>query len=118
MNRRPPRSTRTDTLFPYTTLFRSPFDQRRADGLRDLVREHGLAGAGLALDEQRAAQRDGGVDRDLEVVGRDVIAGAFEALHIAVPIVSTIGYGHRRWAGGRASEIGRAPCRERVCQYV
>src|SRR3546814_2708400 len=26
MRRRPPRSTRTDTLFPYTTLFRSPFD--------------------------------------------------------------------------------------------
>src|SRR3546814_10601893 len=25
MNRRPPGSTRTDTLFPYTTLFRSPF---------------------------------------------------------------------------------------------
>src|SRR3546814_12857673 len=24
MFRRPPRSTRTDTLFPYTTLFRSP----------------------------------------------------------------------------------------------
>src|SRR3546814_3961789 len=29
MIRRPPRSTRTDTLFPYTTLFRSP-DRRRA----------------------------------------------------------------------------------------
>src|SRR3546814_4814739 len=26
MIRRPPRSTRTDTLFPYTTLFRSAFD--------------------------------------------------------------------------------------------
>src|SRR3546814_12717389 len=26
MIRRPPRSTRTDTLFPYTTLFRSPFE--------------------------------------------------------------------------------------------
>src|SRR3546814_17140763 len=26
MIRRPPRSTRTDTLFPYTTLFRSRFD--------------------------------------------------------------------------------------------
>src|SRR3546814_8734961 len=26
MIRRPPRSTRTDTLFPYTTLFRSPLD--------------------------------------------------------------------------------------------
>src|SRR3546814_12537664 len=24
MRRRPPRSTRTDTIFPYTTLFRSP----------------------------------------------------------------------------------------------
>src|SRR3546814_2416077 len=33
MIRRPPRSTRTDTLFPYTTLFRS-FDGRVADGLR------------------------------------------------------------------------------------
>src|SRR3546814_9485288 len=28
MIRRPPRSTRTDTLFPYTTLFRSPASQR------------------------------------------------------------------------------------------
>src|SRR3546814_5700800 len=27
MIRRPPRSTRTDTLFPYTTLFRSMFSQ-------------------------------------------------------------------------------------------
>src|SRR3546814_10575735 len=28
MRRRPPRSTRTDTLFPYTTLFRSAHQQR------------------------------------------------------------------------------------------
>src|SRR3546814_9722584 len=28
MIRRPPRSTRTDTLFPYTTLFRSPMPGR------------------------------------------------------------------------------------------
>src|SRR3546814_2293365 len=28
MIRRPPRSTRTDTLFPYTTLFRSPHPRR------------------------------------------------------------------------------------------
>src|SRR3546814_1170828 len=33
MIRRPPRSTRTDTLFPYTTLFRSGRQQgRRLDG--------------------------------------------------------------------------------------
>src|SRR3546814_3084399 len=31
MIRRPPRSTRTDTLFPYTTLFRS--DQRLVGGV-------------------------------------------------------------------------------------
>src|SRR3546814_6910248 len=30
MIRRPPRSTRTDTLFPYTTLFRSGTSQRRS----------------------------------------------------------------------------------------
>src|SRR3546814_4900123 len=34
MIRRPPRSTRTDTLFPYTTLFRSQVD-RRCDGARN-----------------------------------------------------------------------------------
>src|SRR3546814_3460179 len=31
MIRRPPRSTRTDTLFPYTTLFRSSASLRRVD---------------------------------------------------------------------------------------
>src|SRR3546814_4691717 len=30
MIRRPPRSTRTDTLFPYTTLFRSHYLRRRS----------------------------------------------------------------------------------------
>src|SRR3546814_15917037 len=33
MRRRPPRSTRTDTLFPYTTLFRSPPISARRRGL-------------------------------------------------------------------------------------
>src|SRR3546814_5409124 len=32
MIRRPPRSTRTDTLFPYTTLFRSPLAVRTVIG--------------------------------------------------------------------------------------
>src|SRR3546814_17015793 len=32
MIRRPPRSTRTDTLFPYTTLFRSPVRGTQAGG--------------------------------------------------------------------------------------
>src|SRR3546814_6347202 len=33
MIRRPPRSTRTDTLFPYTTLFRSSLYPNRSFGL-------------------------------------------------------------------------------------
>src|SRR3546814_18302176 len=45
MLRRPPRSTRTDTLFPYTTLFRSDQEDAEAEGIlgrvvgvkRDLV---------------------------------------------------------------------------------
>src|SRR3546814_4381029 len=41
MIRRPPRSTRTDTLFPYTTLFRSrpvPAPCRRAGGVLQQIR--------------------------------------------------------------------------------
>src|SRR3546814_12814582 len=34
MIRRPPRSTRTDTLFPYTTLFRSVIPNALVEGLR------------------------------------------------------------------------------------
>src|SRR3546814_19078403 len=36
MIRRPPRSTRTDTLFPYTTLFRS----QRLQSKRDFTHEY------------------------------------------------------------------------------
>src|SRR3546814_20284423 len=39
MLRRPPRSTRTDTLFPYTTLFRSYFAAYEAAGGRPVDRE-------------------------------------------------------------------------------
>src|SRR3546814_13722037 len=35
MNRRPPRSTRTDTLFPYTTRFRSDWSVAASYGQRD-----------------------------------------------------------------------------------
>src|SRR3546814_18353311 len=39
MIRRPPRSTRTDTLFPYTTLFRSERIERRCSRERDRGRK-------------------------------------------------------------------------------
>jgi hypothetical protein len=59
--------------------FDVPFDQRRADGGGDLVGEDGLARPRLALDQQGPAQGDGGVDGHLEVVRRDIGAGAVEA---------------------------------------
>src|SRR3546814_135119 len=80
MRRRPPRSTRTDTLFPYTTLFRSsqggrkaqnvvselhdrqqPFVRRRISGTRAgrAARLHGQ------VRRSRSARRDEG-HRDVE----------------------------------------------------
>src|SRR3546814_3495998 len=55
MIRRPPRSTRTDTLFPYTTLFRSP----------------------------RAHDVDGGLHVPHDVALGGVEAGARDDLHLA-----------------------------------
>src|SRR3546814_4253332 len=56
---RPPRSTRTDTLFPYTTLFRS--DQAGPGGERALRRDgerHHPPGVARAAGEMRLAGRD------------------------------------------------------------
>src|SRR3546814_12346621 len=75
MIRRPPRSTRTDTLFPYTTLFRSAEGRRFESCLPDhLLKMVGFRGF------------------------REVQCDTKPSSH--------------------ASEIGRASCRERVCQYV
>src|SRR3546814_2293369 len=41
MIRRPPRSTRTDTLFPYTTLFRSPARSSNSDSWKNKPRTPG-----------------------------------------------------------------------------
>src|SRR3546814_15634309 len=52
MIRRPPRSTRTDTLFPYTTLFRSfesDLINTAGDALR-LIHDIGHPAAGILLD--------------------------------------------------------------------
>src|SRR3546814_19582305 len=89
MIRRPPRSTRTDTLFPYTTLFRSVFE----DHIDEAVAEEGVAahrlGAGygkhgggerigdLIFDDLRRLTWIGGADDDLRVgeVGKRIDRG-------------------------------------------
>src|SRR3546814_12279963 len=55
MIRRPPRSTRTDTLFPYTTLFRSQVRIGHGIGLLFLFCDGGRNGQGYGCGgEQRA----------------------------------------------------------------
>src|SRR3546814_2786936 len=61
MIRRPPRSTRTDTLFPYTTLFRSGIEVYGLDGTRTGVAPAGEATgidtrAGFMLGGQRSEE--------------------------------------------------------------
>src|SRR3546814_12588129 len=49
MIRRPPRSTRTDTLFPYTTLFRSDDNERTLKRVVDFCKAHGVAKMGIQI---------------------------------------------------------------------
>src|SRR3546814_13069765 len=62
MIRRPPISTRTDTLFPYTTLFRSPVHRDLAAGqpalgqLPHLAYVHRRVSTGRAVSQAKALQ--------------------------------------------------------------
>src|SRR3546814_19481729 len=135
MIRRPPGSTRTDTLVPYTTLFRSTVDGGSARG----ESEH----AAIHLDELAVGdrQRREGVDRPAAVPDRGELRhpagddGVIEAVaehpaleaeaeglpaavaahRIAQPVgIRRILLAQQQDPG----QIGRAPWRERVCQYV
>src|SRR3546814_10615697 len=75
MIRRPPRSTRTDTLFPYTTLFRS-----LRGALGEITQDH--VGAGAAEAQQRFEHRlafiePAVVDRALQhrILAADLVRG-------------------------------------------
>src|SRR3546814_16362011 len=108
MIRRPPRSTRTDTLFPYTTLFRS----LGACAVRRLVAyaADGTAGPARALYQDRLGRQDFLADRlegrlRLRRPGADEGAGQGASVH------------HLHHAAEPA-ETGRAACRERGSQDV
>src|SRR3546814_7549865 len=98
MIRRPPRSTRTDTLFPYTTLFRSPrqiAERRRVSSYDDVFpaggawrnadradrnREQGWAGPVHRCDARPGGQgkgrgrehEAGPLSRTAQAAGRDI----------------------------------------------
>src|SRR3546814_15909643 len=62
MIRRPPRSTRTDTLFPYTTLFRSAAPGRARAAHRGALRR--AAGHRVVPGRRPAARRAEPPDHD------------------------------------------------------
>src|SRR3546814_18482484 len=101
MIRRPPRSTRTDTRFPDTTLFRSA-SWLVAGGRRPHI----------ALQKTSDQQ------------GTTAMIGRLNHVAIAVPDLAAAAATYANTLGAKVSaplaqpEIGRASCRERVCQYV
>src|SRR3546814_11416557 len=120
MKRRPPRSTRTDTLFPYTTLFRS----RAVLALLGFDAEEPTVTGGNPMPLANLFQRlldlpDRAVMAVIAIVmGETLFAGsaAVEAvgLHIGIDMAAW-------WSADAAflaSQIGRSSCRERVCLYV
>src|SRR3546814_14950018 len=127
MIRRPPRSTRTDTLFPYTTLFRSSGPARQRNDRFSLFRK-----VGAIHDNHRYAV----VIRNLSTTGA-FIEGILD-VPVGTRFVIDFGEGQlvtatvRRSAkhqqgiefeqtmvsdgNGGLCKIGRAACRERGCQ--
>src|SRR3546814_10139720 len=84
MIRRPPRSTRTDTLFPYTTLFRSMVTSapvmRHAGGHSIIGQSHdcpGGFGELMLLDENALMAVPAGLDYDMAAM-TEPLAGGLE----------------------------------------
>src|SRR3546814_18025535 len=135
MIRGPPRSTRTETLFPYTTLFRS-----LADEAAEVVCAHPRQQPGPQSEPGRADRGIGRAATDVLGERGHVLEPPADLLAVQVDAGATDGHQltlmlRRRHAGRplpdrrRPSpamnvkyilflQIGRASCRERVCQYV
>src|SRR3546814_16173485 len=137
MIRRPPRSTRTDTRFPYTTLFRSSAPDRRARAaveagcrcvLSAFFQGSVLADAAYLLGT-RALSRGSLADllprqSCFRAAYRRRSCGRRNGLAARLQPVDGAG-GAARAAPRFAARvlpsplpIGRTPCRGRVCQYV
>src|SRR3546814_3428148 len=111
MRRRPPRSTRTDTLFPYTTLFRSAGELGQDRGIDDedvelapaLRDGRGEAGDPVGLDE--IDRRDRRRTASLE----DLFLDAFKRLGVT-PGEHDVGPGSGECDGRHRADaqIGRA----------
>src|SRR3546814_20861479 len=126
MLRRPPTSTRTDTLFPYTTLFRSRLQRPRWDRIVRSLAE--------SIGEERALTVTQAFKRWLtEVAMREFFRAIakttdrpdhwaqreqFRMDYLDEGLVSDAWPALGVRARNQIEEIGRASCRERVCQNV
>src|SRR3546814_14485221 len=128
MIRRPPRSTRTDTLFPYTTLFRSVGLRRRgADGVDHGSEPVDLGGECMALKIRQtsfAQQCPGIIGRAFPswpVTGGDAGVGTAGRLAQRRERLLGIGGGHgleaERGGGFEDAKLGKASWREGDVQY-
>src|SRR3546814_16863176 len=114
MIRRPPRSTRTDTLFPYTTLFRSHGGRSRSAAS---PAGDGADRAGGRWEwRSRPRASDGGLHHRLAAASA-ALEPFYESMpaHLRQRIACPAEQPGRRQHG---EEIGRTSCRERVGQYV
>src|SRR3546814_16781051 len=122
---RPPRSTRTDTLFPYTTLFRSVRLEHR--GIVD-VEEHLFALSAVPLDIEgavlgmhRLAPVDDGTQQRLQVVPQFRPPLPRRAAQHAGMLVSAggrIGFVIERSEARRVGKACGSTCRNRWSPYL
>src|SRR3546814_4357367 len=97
MIRRPPRSTRTDTRFPYTTLFRSPLPCRGKPGPRPIPGTSSELEPGLDRDIARRFQiedralRPGYRSRQAEGAARGQLVGQVLADQREMPVFVPVG---------------------------
>src|SRR3546814_11426615 len=116
MIRLPPSSTRPDTLFPYTPLFRSLLDP----GVHPVSRFAKAAAVPIAW--ALSGKGGGTVDETVEAAHRDEVraklANFVRARWFAPPFAGPGFTALILDALEAMAEIGRASCRERVCQYV
>src|SRR3546814_15509585 len=114
MVRRPPRSTRPDTLFPYTTLFRSLL------AIEPLV--GGQAAGGHGMEDPVVGHVCGGAmgGGDALLVDGDVNSDTVQqrAPTVGRLLVPVAGKSDETFLRRVLGAVGRASCRERVCQYV
>src|SRR3546814_16889829 len=125
MLRRPPRSTRTDTLFPYTTLFRS--NDREANERARLFAQtqasvyNGVAATWVPRYRQATfgAFLTGKADAEaaLDFAYHDVLA-AFEPFLGAIPASRPLILAGHSQGSLHLMQIGRGSCRARVGNYV